>query len=44
MKAGSDNIRSSNSMNLLLALTKLGKEVNLFEPLLDEREINQIIK
>ena len=33
-------------MNLLLALTKLGKEVNLFEPLLDEREIksnNKII-
>ena len=46
MKAGSDNIRSSSSMNLLLALTKLGKEVNLFEPLLDEREIksnNKII-
>ena len=46
MKVGSDNIRSSSSMNLLLALTKLGKEVNLFEPLLDEREIksnNKII-
>ena len=46
MKAKSDNIRSSSSMNLLLALTKLGKEVNLFEPLLDEREIksnNKII-
>ena len=39
MKTGSDNIRSSSSTDLLIELTKLGQEVNLFEPLIDAKEI-----